>query len=227
MVDNETIKATAESVTEVAKTAQKTLETTNKLGGFIAKFISSPLEQVSGIVTDKLRFYRWENQLKLMENAEKLLKERGNPDRLISLKLAVPLLENASMEDEASLQKLWANLLVNFSIQSSRVDHSLSFIDLLKSIGPLEAKILKEVYSIPFDPHRGIVTRNLPETVYRLTKEEKPQETDFILTEEIEFALNNLDRLGCINLAGTWGGGRTPNQINQTLYGKKFFEACS
>lgn len=229
MSDHETIKATAESITEIAKTTQKTLETTEKLGEFMAKFISSPLDQISGIITDKLKYYRWENQLKLMENASTLLKQRGldQPDKLIPLKIAVPLLESASMENEPSLQKLWAALLINFSSKNSNVDQNISFVELLKSISSLEAKILKEIYQLPFDPGNPIITKDLPQKAFNKGNERKIDETSFSLREDIEFALGNLERLGCLSMASTWGGGRSPNQVNQTLYGKKFVDSCS
>ena len=45
-----------------------------------------------------------------MQRAEQLLLEAGlsNPTRAIALKLAVPLLEAASLEDDDYLQDLWA-----------------------------------------------------------------------------------------------------------------------
>ena len=57
---------TAKAAQEVAKTTGKGIDAGLELGGFFARFTGGPLEQASGIVEDKLRYMRWERQVRLM-----------------------------------------------------------------------------------------------------------------------------------------------------------------
>lgn len=109
------IHESAKAVQEIAKTTGKAIDAGEKFGVFISRFISGPLEQGMGIFEDKLKYMRWERQVRLMQRADQLMKEicLDKPTRSIPLKLAVPLLEAASLEDDDTLQDLWARLLVN------------------------------------------------------------------------------------------------------------------
>ena len=115
MSNEDPISETAKAVQEVAKTTGKAIDAGEKFGGFISRYIAGSIEQGTGIFEDKLKYMRWERQVRLMQRAEQLLKETGlsQPTRAIPLKLAIPLLEAASLEDDDYLQDLWARLLVN------------------------------------------------------------------------------------------------------------------
>ncbi|MDR3383751.1 VPA1262 family N-terminal domain-containing protein [Cupriavidus basilensis] len=79
----------AKATSEVAKTAGQVVDATKQLGGFVAKYIGGPLAQASGIVEDKLKYMRWENQVDLMLRAEAKLTSVGltSPNRAIPMKL--------------------------------------------------------------------------------------------------------------------------------------------
>ena len=109
------VEETAKAAQEIAKTAGKVVEAGERFGAFISKYIRGPLEQGIGIFEDKLKYMRWERQLRLMQRANELIRISGStaPSRPIPIKLAVPLLQAASMEDDDYLQDMWAKLLVN------------------------------------------------------------------------------------------------------------------
>ncbi|BBE51820.1 hypothetical protein OYT1_ch2304 [Ferriphaselus amnicola] len=104
------VSETAKAVQEVAKTTGKAIDAGQQFGEFISRYIAGSIEQGFGIVEDKLKYMRWENQVKLMHRAAKLSEQIGltRPNRAIPLKLAVPLFEAASLEDDERLQDLWA-----------------------------------------------------------------------------------------------------------------------
>ena len=52
---------------------------------------------------------------------------------------------------------------------------------------------------------------------------EEPQQPG----EEVTFALANLERLGCISLPTTWGGGQIFSIIYPAVLGRKLVEACT
>lgn len=229
MADEKPVTETAKAVQEVAKTAGKAIDASEKFGGFISRFISGSLEQGMGIFEDKLKYMRWERQLRLMKRAEQMMSELGieGPTRAIPLKLAVPLLQAASFEDDDYLQDLWARLLVNGANASSGVDLQRAYIDILERLTPLEAVILEKIYSLPFNrtQHEGVVTEYLP-SMATIAKEEKREELREP-TEEVKLALANLARLGCVSFARSWGGGEIFTTVNPTLLGRSFVEACT
>lgn len=219
----------SKAVQEIAKTAGKAIDAGDKLGQFVARFISGPMEQASGIVEDKLKYLRWERQLRLIKRADEFMKQLGmsEPTRAVPLKLAIPLLQGASLEDDDDLQDLWAKLLVNGADAQNPVTIKRVFIDILENIGPLEAQILQAIYSIPFADmqHHGVLTKDLPKSAMI-----RPDDANFKTerpSPEIELALANLARLGCLSLAKTWGGGEVFDSVNPTLLGKVFVESCT
>jgi hypothetical protein len=219
----------AKAVQELAKVAGRSVEAVRDLGGFIARYIHGPLEQAAGIVHDKLAYLRWERQQRLMVRAEEFLRAEGleQPTRAVPLKVAIPLLAAASIEDDDELQDLWAKLLVNAGNADSGVDVRRAFIDILQSITPFEAAILRTIYSVDFGAmrHVGVATHRLPEHVEILSHdntEDPPAPSD-----EIELALANLARIGCVRSAMSWGGGELFNSVHPTALGRAFFRACT
>lgn len=222
------IVETAKATQEVAKTTGKAIEASEKFGEFIAKYISGSLEQGMGIFEDKLKYMRWERQLRLIDKADEVLKSRGlqKPTKPIPLKLAIPLLEAASLEDDNYIQNLWINLLVNASDAEMGIELKRTYIDILERITPLEAKILEKIYLLSFEEshHKGIATENLPDVAKIITDETRKDIKEPSL--ELKLALTSLSILGCISLGKTMGGGEVFTVVNPTYLGKYFIEAC-
>ena len=220
-------------IEEVTKATGKALDTANNFGGFISKFISAPLEEGMGIVQDKLRYIRWERQVRLMKKSEEFMNEIGSENSIkpIPLKFAIPLIQAATLEDDDYLQDLWAKLLVNFSNKDSDVKISRAYIDILEKLSPLEAKILLVIYSYPFNEseHRGVLTIDLPEKVTPYIHDEYTPNRDKykIKDENIILALANLSRLGCIYPQKSIGGGDIFDIVMPTILGKYLVESVT
>jgi Abortive infection alpha len=225
----EAVKESAKATQEVAKTTGKAIDAAREFGGFISRYISGSLEQGMGIFEDKLKYMRWERQMRLMRRASAYMASIGvdTPTKPIPLKLAVPLLEAASLEDDDYLQDLWAKLLVNSSIEGSPIDLNRSYIDILERLSHLEAKILSVIYAQPEIKvrNRSILTGNLPDSVE--VEDENSKEEPMQPSEEVIFALANLERLGCISLPTSWGGGQIFSTIYPAVLGRKLVEACT
>lgn len=222
---------TDETIKEVAKTTGKIADMLQTMGPFIGKFISGSLEQASGIWEDKLKYRRYENQIKLMIKAEFLLKKVGisTPTKTIPDKVVIPLFEYASVEEDEYLQEMWARLLVNAGNKDSHININLTYVEILKSLSSLEAKILNTLYSVSFNEalHDGLSTKNLPNKTSINPPKEEVDDKDFNLSKEIIFSLANLDRLGCLSICRSMGGGQLFSRVNPTLMGKLFIDACS
>jgi hypothetical protein len=228
---DDSIKQTAIAIAKTAEATKAAISGTAKMGQFISKFVEGPLGQISGIVEDRLKYMRMDNQLSLIEKSNRKLIRYGlEPNKVIPLKLAIPLLEYSSLEDEDYLQEVWANLLVNAGTSQSGIDVKMIYVEILKGLSSLEVQILKTVYTFQCeDYHKGIVTKDLPFKVDTFPKGFGSVSDDRSppISEDLKLSLSNLDRLGCILLARSIGGGLIFSSLNPTLLGKKFVTACS
>lgn len=218
----------SKAIQEVAKATGKGIDAVREAGGFIARYVAGPLEEGVGILHDHLKYVRWERQTRLIHRADQYLLEVGlkTPSRAVPLKIAIPLLQAATIEDDDSLQDLFAALLVNAANAASGVEVHRSFIEILSQITHLEARILNVIYSLPFDiaRHAGITTDALPDSARILADNEEAKQQP---SDEIALALGNLVRVGCMKVPGTWGGGETFSSVNPTLLGREFVRACT
>lgn len=228
--ETEAIKETAKAAQEVAKTTSKAIDSGREMGGFISRFISGPLEQGVGIFEDRLRYIRWERQLRLIKRSEGFLAEQGltKPDKPMPLKNAIPLLEYATLEEDDNLQDMWARLIVNGTNEATGISIERSFIEILAQISLIEAQIMLAIYALPFEKihHNGVITEKLPKLA--TVAEEKLEENKYKEpTLEVKLALANLARIGCLKLRNSMGGGELFFTINPTLIGKEFIAACT
>ena len=105
-MDNEILK----TAQEIAKTTGQGLQCVQKMGRFLSRFIGGPLEQGFGIIEDKLKYLRWERQIRLIDRTHAFMDERGSQMRFrpVPLNVAIPIFEGASLEEDDDLQDLWA-----------------------------------------------------------------------------------------------------------------------
>ncbi len=218
----------AKAIQEIAKATGKAVDAAREAGGFVAKYIAGPLEEGVGIFHDRLKYMRWERQVRLMQRADDFMRQSGltAPTRPVPLKLAIPIIQGATLEDDDELQDRWARLLVNAANADSKKVIHRSFIGILEQLSSLEARILDTMYALSFDDarHAGISTDKLPDSARILVEEDR--KTLQQPPEYIAIALGNLVRLGCAKAPGTWGGGESFASINPTSLGRAFVESC-
>ncbi len=230
--DKETVEEVAKAAQEVSKFGSSVVDAATKTGGFIAKMIGGPLEAGIGIWHDRLKYSRWERQVRLMQKADEFLAraQTVRPVRTLPLNFAIPLLQAAILEEDDDLQDMWAKLLVNGLTGESGGDVRRANIDILQSLSPFEAAMLSKIYSVATDSalSNSVLTYELPDNVTLsstlardvLSQAQEP-------ADEVKLALANLNRLGCISLGTTWGGNQIFREVFQTILGRKFIEACT
>jgi len=239
--ESKAIEESAKAVQEVAKTTNKLIDTGKAFG----KYFKAPTEQIIGIWEDNLKFKRLENQLKLIQKADKKLKDLGlkTPTNQIPIKFAIPLLESASFEDDEYLQNLWVNLLINSSIDENKYTLERSHISILEQLTNLEARILITIYSNNYNQSNkiyNIKTHMLPDKIEYSIEEpwsfesainsrddtinNSKKEKYICPPHEIKLALANLSRLLCINFPIT-DGAECFNIVHPTLFGARLYEA--
>lgn len=236
------IEETAKATQEVAKTVSNALDKSEKFGTFITKYFGTTMEQSIGIFNDKLKYWRWENQVNLISKANQKMEKLGIdiPIKQIPLKLGLPLIEAASLEDDNELQELWANLLVNSSTEFSL---ERSYISVLEQLSSVEAQILVSIYSKLKYSRLSIYridSMYLPKFIRIkeikqsfIEKKEKiiidtisdNEECSPIIQNNTYLALVNLARLNCIEGTATHGAGTNYTLINPTYFGAKLYDA--
>ena len=220
----------AKAAAEIAKATGKAIDSASKFGGFMARFISGPLEQLSGIAEDRFKFMRWERQVRLMDRADAVLHARGmtSATRAVPLNIAVPILQAGSLEESNELQDLWANMLVNAADESVDVQFRRAFISIAEDLTYLDKKMLEGIYgpSIKCNQDVAISLQGLPgsPSVLRVpvNKEVEARPIDL----QVEVSLGNLARLGMIEFGEYMGDVFDSYRcIRRTSLGAEFMKA--
>jgi len=172
---------------------------------FLGKLISPTIEEVGLLFADKVKYYRFKNQVKVLLKAKEYVERHNIAVKEIPLKILVPFLDNASLEDNEDLQEKWAKMLANMvdsntNLQNQIFPYILSQISLgeyeeLKSLQYHEEEYIEKVRL--YNEQK----RNNPRGHYTHTKEKK--EIDLIKQEGftlplMEYEIANLLRLGLI-----------------------------
>jgi hypothetical protein len=218
--ETDAIKESAKAVQEVAKTTGQAIQ----FAEFIVKFIACPLEEGIGIFHDKLKYMRWERQVRFRKRSEDLLNELGlsNPSRPVPMKIAIPLIWAASLEEDDDLQDRWAKLLVNAGNANSGVVVKRSYISILEDLSPMDAKILEKICSVGLIDE-AILTYKLPDEAVISQSDNFDAEP----SQDVQLSLSNLMRLGCITSAMYLGGRLNLAEVQPTLLGCCLVEACT
>ena len=220
-MDKETFIAGANATEKVAELGTKSLETGEKFGGFLAKLTGITDDGFLGLISDKIQFFRWERQCRMANKYNEIYSNQ--PMQPIPPKFLIPILENASVEEDDSLQDLWINLLGSWTNANYKEDRRLAFVDIVKALTPTDAMILKKIYEYDKNNRR---TETIPneELFDKFPAIKKEQISTDLLDDEYFLCIDNLISLRCIKIAYTYGGSQ--KIITITYLGIKFVEAC-
>ncbi len=124
---------------------------------FIERVINPPLQEISGLLADQVRFWRYKNQINIIIKAKQFVEEKGIEPKTIPVRTLAPLLEHASWEEDPDMQAKWSALLANALTSDYSHDIYSSYVEILKQLSPLEAKLLDFL----FDEHirHGLLDR--------------------------------------------------------------------
>jgi len=117
-----------------------------ELQNFIKAIGGEVLQEASGLVADRVREFRFRNQVAILQRTDKFLRDANLPKMKVATKLLVPLIESASLEDDPDLQELWAKLLAT-AASDPRISLQTITLDVLKGISSLEAAVLKALHA--------------------------------------------------------------------------------
>jgi hypothetical protein len=132
------------------------------------KLAGPMFDEFGAMLGDNVRVYRVKNLIKTFQKTEQLLLDAGLLAKTVPPRLLLPIIENSSIEDNDSLQRLWAGLLATASQQADSV--SPSFVETLKQLTPDEARHLEQVLKTIQESENQMPHANMPITPYAFTK---------------------------------------------------------
>jgi len=112
---------------------------------FIAAAFGHPGESI-GTMLGNLGRRRVQNVEAIGNKAHLILLNIGVTPQEADLNVIQPLLEGASLQENPSMQEIWANLLANATDPRKLNPVTASFPRVLQDLGPREAKLLDGVY---------------------------------------------------------------------------------
>lgn len=190
------IEESAKAVTETAKLGTTVVEATEKMGGFLSHILNEPITEAVGIFGDKLKFMRWKRKLRIVDEVNRILDERGvESTRPIPPKLAIPILEQASLEENDELQDIWCRLIANSLDPNFQFEIRYAFIDIIKNLTALDARILKYIYEITMERNKEYKTEKFQ--VYKINFD-SIKKNIYASDVETELSLYNLKRVQCV-----------------------------
>ena len=149
------VQETAKAVQEVAKLGGKAIDATDGLGTWLNRVFGEPIAETVGHVwTDRVRasrvaaaIYDWQRLTTLLHNVDKKLRKRGvDTTRVVPPKVALPLIEHATMENEDELHELWENLLAE-ALDPTKQDARKAYVSVLSELSGKDAIVLKQFYA--------------------------------------------------------------------------------
>jgi hypothetical protein len=173
---------------------------------FLGKLISTTIEEVGLLISDNVKFLRFKNQVRILLKAKDYVEKRNITLKEIPIKILVPLLDKASLEDDEVLQDKWAKMLVNMvdsenNFQNQIFPYTLSQISIeeynaLKELLQkelLHREVRKELAALQADDKYSMKS----ETKKVREKINKVEQDGFMLMLD-EFECANLVRLGLV-----------------------------
>lgn len=116
---------------------EKIADLVNKLAGPMA-------DEVGLMLGDKVKVYRVKSWIRTVEKTSRLPREAGLPANAVPPRLFLPIMEASSIENNETLQDMWAGLLATASQDTDAV--SPSFVETLKQLTPDEARYLQRLH---------------------------------------------------------------------------------
>ena len=191
-----------DEITEVLKVIKTTADAVKAIedtgtGQFVGRVFGGILEDSLGMVGDAIKFKRIELYEKHVHKTKENLKNRGidwerDGLKTVSPKIAIPVFERASLEDDDDLHTLWSNLLANAMDPNFKGDIKSRHVAILKELEPLDLRVLSTCYTEKMANHaRKCLDKVLFDKI-------KIVESFGQSEQAVEVSILNLMRLGCV-----------------------------
>jgi hypothetical protein len=117
---------------------------------FLDEVLTSPVRELTGILADKVKFWRFQNQVNTALKAQEFLRAKGIKPRKFRVKDLSNLLEFTSFEEDDAMQGRWAALLAHAADPNNEFDMCSVFAQILNQLSPHEVGILDYMFKQSF-----------------------------------------------------------------------------
>ncbi len=221
-MDDETNEGLVDAVKYIADIAGSTAKAVEKIektgtGKFIGRVLGEVVENSVGMVGDAIKFKRFALHLRHVEKTKENLERRGidwdvDPMKTVLPKIAIPIFENASLEEDDGLHTLWSNLLANALDENSKLAVNRVQVSILKELEPIDVLILNMIFS---EKTTRFPNKELSEV--RFKKETIAQSIGEGIVA-VEMSLLNLMRVSCIKPGLVENDSVRVGNIKNTIY---------
>jgi len=137
------------------KEEKRKIDITSSLGEkaleFLQQSLTDPLKEGTGIITDKIEYFRFKNKVTILLKAKEFLKSKGiKTPKKAPIKDLTTLLAYSSFEDNEKMQDKWSSLLANTLNPKNTYNSCHLFSQILNQLSINEIDILNYLYGISF-----------------------------------------------------------------------------
>lgn len=207
---------------EILRPVADLIESLRKL---IAPFSDPVLKELGAYIAGRIQFINFKRSIYVLEQAKTLLADLKITPNPVELKILIPIIETAGLEDDEDLIIKWAGLLASASAGGEILP---SYTRILAELSVDEVKILDFLF------HNSERLYQINEEVYGIGLMTLNEFSNLSL-KEYSIRILNLDRLGLIQPLMT-GGLRLGLRYNMnsnsdivglTQLGYSFVQACN
>lgn len=118
-------------------------------GKFLTAVCLPAAEEFGLMLKDKFRYWRLKNIIRMLEKSQSRFEFDSNELQLkVNPRIGVEIIENASWQDDELILDMWSGLLNSSLTIDTKDDSNLVFVNLLKSITTVQAKLLNHICQI-------------------------------------------------------------------------------
>lgn len=123
---------------------QVTEATLDGVSSFLGAVCKPGLEELGFLIKDKVRLWRLNNIMRMLEKAKGRMNFDGQELNLCANpRVGLAIMEGCSEVDDDELQELWAGLFVSSCTPDGCDDSNLNFVDLIRHMSSVEARIIE------------------------------------------------------------------------------------
>jgi Abortive infection alpha len=127
--------------------------------GLLSRLLGPAFDELAEVLRDKAQRYRQANIVRTLDHANVLLSRAGVEPVLLPMKILLPLIEGASLEDEHDLARRWAGLIATAAASDAENLRHPGFARLLSELTSREAHMIDALNdaggTMPWGPLRS------------------------------------------------------------------------
>ncbi len=113
---------------------------------FLQSILKPSLDEVGELFADRVKLWRVKNQVKNIEKVKAIVEKEGIKTKAINMKVLFPYLDAVALEDDETLQDMWANLFANYIDQEMNLTLTV-YPEILRQLSSEEATVLQVLFT--------------------------------------------------------------------------------